>query len=210
MIVWRGCAKVPLIPARFASRWHCDLPHSPSWSSSFLHCHCRRLAGSSHSHSHAAIPHKEGATVFYRWPAIRHCRLLSRWKLYQIALMTLFLPPATLSYQQGSLPGSTLLAAYVATGGTLAILLSLSHVFTRVVGEMAYLPEDHQVRLSTLTFLGGRRDVVVTPEEILTQGGGGVVQRLELVGSKKVYLYSLHYGHVINTGLMEDLLTVTR
>ena len=197
-----GCKKVmPLLPARFATR--SDLPYycqGVQIATAFL----QRFGVSNNASN------KE-AKVFYKWPAIKHCRLLSRWKLYQVALMALFLPPATLSYQHGSLAASTLLSAYIAAGGTLAILLSLSHLFTRVVGEMAYLPARHQVRVSTLTFLGGRADLLVAPEEILSQGDGGrLLQRLELAGSKKVYLYSLQYGHVLDTHLMNDLLMLNR
>lgn len=149
------------------------------------------------------------AIVFYRWPTIKHFRLLSRFKLYQVSLMALFLPPATLSYQQGALSGGTLLAAWTAAGGTLAVLLSLSHLFTRVVGEMAYLPASGSVRLSTLTFMGGRRDLVVPPEHLLPQEGGGrLLQRLELVGSQQLLLYSLRYGCVLDHKLMTQFLLV--
>lgn len=161
-------------------------------------------------HRYQTAPAAGGeAVVFYRWPTIKHFRLLSRFKLYQVSLMALFLPPATLSYQQGALSGATLLAAWTAAGGTLAVLLSLSHLFTRVVGEMAYLPASGSVRLSTLTFMGGRRDLVVPPEHLLPQeGGGGALQRLEVAGSEQLLFYSLRYGHILDQKLMAQFLLV--
>lgn len=148
---------------------------------------------------------KQDAIMFYRWPTIKHFRLLSRGKLYQVVLMAFFLPPATISYQQGTLPGSTLTAAYVAAGGTFTVLLSLSHLFTRVIGEMAYLPDTHQVCMSTLTFLGDRRDILVDPTHILPLGGRGLMQRLEIVGHG-IFVYSVRYGQVLNAELMARLI----
>jgi hypothetical protein len=123
--------------------------------------------------------------------------------------MFLFLPPATLAYKQGSLAGSTLTAAYIGAGGTLAVLLSMSQLFTKVIGEMAYLPATDQVRVSTLTFFGGRRDILVPPCHILPQGGGGLVQRLEIVGHSGVFRYSLRYGRVIDADITARMLLNT-
>ena len=120
--------------------------------------------------------------------------------------MSLLLPPATISYQHGSLAGSSLLAAYIAAGGTLTVLLSLSHLFTRIVGEMAYLPASNRVRVSTLTFLGARRDIEVDPQHVLPLGGRALVQRLEIVGQGGVFMYSVRYGRVLDEQLMARLL----
>lgn len=120
--------------------------------------------------------------------------------------MTLFLPPATISYQHGTLPGSTLTAAYVAASGTLTVLLSLSYIFTRVIGQMAYFPDTHQVGVSTLTFLGDRRNILVDPRDILPLGGRGLVQRLEIVGHNRTFVYSTRYGQVLNAELMAQLI----
>ena len=153
-------------------------------------------------------PSRDEATVFYRWPTIRHFRLLSRSKLYQLVLMGLLLPPATVSYTQGGLPGSTLSTAYVAAGGTLSLLLSLSHLFTRVIGEMAYLPSSGQVRLSTLTFLGDRRDILVSPHHLLPLQDRGILQGVEVVGHSRIFRYSTRYGQVIDRELMDRLLSL--
>ena len=123
--------------------------------------------------------------------------------------MLLFLPPATLAYQQGSLSSATLNAAYIGAGGTLAVLLSMSHLFTRVIGEMAYLPATDQVRVSTLTFFGARKDILVSSHHILPQGGQGLVQRLEIVGHSGVFRYSLRYGQVINADITAHILLNT-
>ena len=160
----------------------------------------------------AAEPGRE-AVVFYRWPAIKHLRLLSRFKLYQATLMAAFLPPATFSYQHGALGGGALISAWGATGGTLALLLSLSLLSTRVVGEMAYLPAAGHVRVSSLTFMGDRRDLVVPQEHLLPQeggrgGGGKALQWLELVGHERLFLYSLRYGVVVEQELATRFLLV--
>ena len=152
----------------------------------------------------------EEVKVFYRWPAIRHFRLLSRAKLYQLVLMTLLLAPATVSHHHGGVAGSTLTAAYVAAGGTLTLLLSLSHLFTRVIGEMAYLPASNRVRLSTLTFAGDRRDIVTEPQHILPLGDQhSLLQGLEVIGHPGVFRYSVRYGQIIDSELMAHMLSNT-
>lgn len=169
-----------------------------------------RLTAITHLHSKHTAPQQDATVhVFYRWPTIRHLRLLSRCKLYQVVLMLLFLPPATLAYKQGSLAGSTLTAAYIGAGGTLAVLVSMSHLFTKVIGEMAYLPATDQVCVSTLTFFGGRRDILVSPHHILPQGGRGLVQKLEIVGHGGVFRYSLRYGQVIDADITAHILLNT-
>lgn len=168
---------------------------------------CRPVAG-----LHAAMtskPHpqtEEEVKVFYRWPTIRHFRLLSRSKLYQVVLMSLLLPPATAAYHHGSLAGHTLAAAYSAAGGTLIFLLSLSHLATKVIGQMAYLPATHQVRISTLTFLGDRRDIVVDPQHILPGEDRGPLQGLEIVGRAGILRYSVRYGQITDADIMEHIL----
>lgn len=188
------------MPVRQLSKWCYQLSSSPQL---FL-----RAASKSPQYlpSQHALPTKQDTIVFYQWPTIRHFRLLSRGKLYQVVLMALFLPPATISYQQGTLPGSTLTAAYVAAGGTLTVLLSLSYIFTRVIGQMAYYPDTHQVGVSTLTFLGDRRNILVDPRHILPLGGRGLLQRLEIVGHRGTFVYSIRYGRVLNAELMAQLI----
>ena len=150
------------------------------------------------------------AKIFYRWPTIKHFRLLSRCKLYQLVLMGLLLPPATVSYSHGGLSGSTLTTAYVAAGGTLSLLVSLSHIFTRVIGEMAYLPSTGEVRLSTLTFFGDRRDILVPPHLLLPLEDKGALRGLEVIGQSGVFRYSVRYGQIIDSELMNHLLSLNR
>ena len=159
-------------------------------------------------HNNASSSSRDEATVFYRWSTIRHFRLLSRSKLYQLVLMSLLLPPATVSYTQGALSGSTLTTAYIAAGGTLTLLLSLSHLFTTVIGEMAYLPSTGQVRLSTLTFLGDRRDILVSPHLLIPLENKGILQGLEVIGHSGVLRYSTRYGQVVDGKLMHRLLSL--
>ena len=194
-------------PSMFLKGVSC-VPASHQWTLSIS----RLAAATLHTSCHQSL-HKQTlqdkVTVFYRWPTIRHFRFLSRCKLYQVALMGLLLPPATVSYHHGSLTGHTLTAAYVAAGGTLTLLISLSHLFTRVIGEMAYLPATDQVRVSTLTFLGGRRDIVVDPQYILPHGHGderGLIQSLMIVGHRGTFRYSVHYGQVIDVNIMSQVL----
>ena len=67
---------------------------------------------------------------------------------------------------------------------------------------MAYLPATNQVRISTLTFLGDRRDIVADLHHILPAGDKGLIQGLEVVGHSGTFRYSARYGQIIDSDLM--------
>ena len=149
--------------------------------------------------------------VLYRWPTMRHFRFISRLKVYQVSAMLLLLPPMTYLYLHGDITSKTMIYASVAAVGTTGVLFTLSYYFRRVVGEMAYVRPSNQLRLSTLTFIGGRRDLHFNVEDIIPFADsqlrmGGAVQRLEFKGHPEVYLYSLKYGRVLDFELLQKYL----
>lgn len=149
---------------------------------------------------------RDDVIVFYKWPTIKYLRIISRTKLYQLVVMSLLLPPTTFSYHHGNISSLTLITAYLAAGGTLSILITLSHMFTKVIGEMAYLPTTNQVRMSTLTFLGSRRNIVVAPQQIIPYEDKGHIQQLEVIGQPGTLRYSVRYGQVIDCDMMVKIL----
>lgn len=154
----------------------------------------------------SSISTDDDVTVFYRWPTMKHFRLISRMKMYQLGLMGVLLPPATVSYINGDLSGTGLTLAYVAAGGTLSILLSLSHLSTSIIGEMAYLPVTGHLKLSTLTFLGYRKDILILPSQIIRNTHSGFFSELEVKGHPRTFRYSIRYGKILDRELLAHLI----
>ena len=149
--------------------------------------------------------------VLYRWPTMRHFSFISRLKVYQVTIMLLLLPPMGYMYLHGDITTKTMSYATVATLGTTGVLFILSHYFRRVVGEMTFVQSSNQLRLSTLTFAGRRRNLKFDVEDIIPfldsqLRMGGAIQRLELRNHSEVFLYSLKYGHILDFALLQKLL----
>ena len=149
----------------------------------------------------------EPVIVFYRWPTMRHFRFISRLKLYQVSGMLLLLVPMTLWHHVGTVDLSTLTFAWAAAAGTTGVFAVLSKVFTRCVGELALVTHSGDIRVSTLTFMGRRKDVVIPANSIIPYNDtanrlSSPLQRLELTNSSQAYWYSIRYGQVLNTDVM--------
>ena len=142
---------------------------------------------------------------------MRHLRFISRFKVYQVSVMSLLLPPVTHWYTTGVIGGVTLAGAWIAGLGTTAVFSVLSHYFRQFVGEMAYIPTDNSLRVSTLTFMGNRRNLVFPLEDVVPVSDsesrpGGVFWRLEV--ADYVFLYSPRYGNILDAQLMRKVLAI--
>ena len=144
---------------------------------------------------------------------MRHLRFISRLKIYQVTCVLLLLPPLTHWYSTGLVSGHTVVCAWGAAVGTTAVLGLLSHYFRRFVGEMAVQPATSTLQVSTLTFLGGRRDLVfpldhVVPFSDSQSKSGGHFQTLEVSGQRETFLYSLRHGRILDRKLMYTVLAI--
>ncbi len=148
--------------------------------------------------------------VFYRWPTMRHFRLISRIKLYQTSTMLLLLPPIAWWYSTDVITGHTLCYATLAATATTGVLSVLSYYFTKVAGEMTLVGGD-VLRLSTLTFMGGRQEYQYPVSSIVPFADtnvDGAIQRLEVNGENTYFLYSIRYGQILNHNIFEKLLGI--
>ncbi len=149
--------------------------------------------------------------VIYRWPTMRHFRFISRFKLYQVSTMFILVPPLCWWYSTGVIAGSTLTYATLSSVGTAGVLGVLSYYFTRVAGEMVVIGD--KLRVSTLTFMGGRRDLEYPISSVVPfadSNVGGAIQRLEVIGERTHFMYSLRYGHIVNKNMFESVLVITK
>ena len=158
-------------------------------------------------------PPSPESVVLYRWPTMKHFRFISRFKVYQVSIMTLLLPPIGYMYLHGDITAKMMGYASFAAVGMTAVLLVLSHYFRRVVGEIVYIKscDQEQLTVSTLTFAGGRRNLKFNVEDIIPFSDsqlrmGGAIQRLEFTNHPEVFLYSLKYGRVLDFDLLQKCL----
>ena len=152
--------------------------------------------------------------VLYRWPTMRHFRFISRLKIYQLTFMLALLPPMSHWYYTEQLTAKSFGYGCLASLGTIAVLAIISHYFGRVVGELQYVNLDKSVRISTLTFWGGRRELEFPVDSVIEfvvsqTRMGGAVQRLQFKGQGDVFLWSFRYGHVLNLDLLCKVLKIS-
>lgn len=135
---------------------------------------------------------------------MRQFRFISRFKVYQVSTVLLLLPPITYWYTQGQVGGGALVGAWLAGLGTTAVFCVLSSYLRRFVGEMAYTLSSQTLRVSTLTFMGGRRDLLFPVERVVPFGDAQsavetrAFQRLEVEAHPEVLYYSLKYGLILD------------
>lgn len=157
-------------------------------------------------------PTKQGV-VLYKWPTMKHFRFISKFKIYQVSLMLLLFPPAAYWYSLEKLSGQALGFGGVALLGTTAALAVISHYFSRIAGELSYDPLSETLRISTLTFMGNRRETVFLVDDVVSfvesqTRMGGAIQRLEVKGQQGVFLWSLRYGRVLDLNLLCKVLKI--
>lgn len=129
--------------------------------------------------------------------------------------MGLLLGPMGHWYHTGMVGGNTLVYGCGGMLGATGVLVLLSYYFQRFVGQLTYLPEQHALKVSTLTFMGRRRDRVFPVESIAPfadsqSRAGGVLQVLEVAGGEEAFLYSLHYGTILDKELLNTILLISR
>ena len=183
-------------------------------------CHWRVLLKNrafSRHHDLLSSPHRDQKadqfTVLYSWPTMRHFRFVSRFKTYQVSTMLLLLGPLSYWYKEGIVTYPQLLYGCTAAIGTTIVLLVLSYGFSKVVGELAFSHSTSTVRISTLTFLGYRRQTCIPLDHIVPytdcqRKGLSIVQRLETMNPRCVYYYSLRYGQVRDYELLRTVLVM--
>ena len=189
----------------------CHRLQSPTWkhNSSNLKIDCKTYPSPRYS-----SPQQEtDIKVLYRWPTMKHFRFISRFKIYQVSAMLLLLPPMARMYLKGDIAGDSMTYASIAALGTTTILFILSHYFRRLIGEIAHVSSTGHLKLSTLTFFGGRRDVYFKVADVVPFADsqlrvGGAIQRLEVKNHPEVFLYSLKFGRVMDSELLQKYLQI--
>jgi len=161
-------------------------------------------ASSSKLHANAQF------TVFYRFPYITAARFISRLKLYQTAVVVLAVPPTVYYYNIGDIGLEPCVGIIAASTVALTMLYIFTNFFQRVVGLVALSSDEKLVRLSHLTFFGGRNDLVVPVDDIVplsdtSEISNDVFVKVHRYSTTDTLYMSLLYGRIENVETFQKI-----
>lgn len=162
------------------------------------------------SSKHTAVPDSAHAgsadlqfTVFYRFPYIVPARFLQRLKLYQTGVVVAAVPPSIYYYKIGEIGLEPCVGIVAVSTLALTMLYIVANFFQRVVGLVALSRDQKLVRLSHLTFFGGRNDVIVPIDDIMPftdsdEWSGDVFVKVRRYSTSDTLYMTLLYGRIEN------------
>ena len=141
--------------------------------------------------------------VLYRFRWIKQLRFISRAKIVHVAVLVSLIWPMSYWYSSGLVSLPTLSCAIAGAVGTTVGLVAISYFFRRVVGELSIDEVTQNVTISSLTFWGNRRNRTFPHTSLVPLSDTGIdmkntFHRLELYGSKDVYLLNLRHCKIFD------------
>ncbi|XP_012564292.1 transmembrane protein 186 [Hydra vulgaris] len=146
--------------------------------------------------------------VLYTFPHIKILGIISRFKMYQLAIMAAVGYPLYTMHLEGHISDVTLVYAGISSLGTVLLFIIYSYFATKVVGQLAVNQHDNIIRISHLSFYGRRIEEYVEIEKVIPKSDftenndfENVFQKLHIdKGNKKTYkyVYSLRYGNLFD------------
>lgn len=166
--------------------------------------HPRRLGVSSQTqHNQEQQPSSDHFQLIYRFPGIRHCRVVSRLKLLQTALTVVVLPPMWFLCWQDQVTQTLCLYSTGIACFAAIMLYGMSFYLRRIIGMM-YLNKDRTLlKVAHLTFWGQRKDIYCPVESVMTLSDVGD-NKNELLclfrrhGQDEFFYFTLRFGDVVD------------
>ena len=154
--------------------------------------------------------------VIYKLPLMKYVRLVSRFKMYQLALMCGLCIPLYKQYVKELVPKKTLLLAFAGCVGTSIVLVIFSYFSTRFLGQLSVSPCKSKIRISRLNFYGSRKEDIylankVVPWTDVSNDLSKRIQRLYVIDDddkERAYLYTLKHSNVKDRELFCDILGI--
>ncbi|XP_032834232.2 transmembrane protein 186 isoform X1 [Petromyzon marinus] len=139
----------------------------------------------------------------YRFPAIRAMRFISRLKNVQTIFMVVALPPIYYLHTQGLVDEHSLWLTSGVAALACCSLYGISHYLRRWVGLIALSADGDTLRVSHLSFWGGRRDRLVPVADVVPLSEGrdrphDPLLALRFYSHRDVLYFSLRYGRVLD------------
>ncbi|NXJ09301.1 TM186 protein, partial [Odontophorus gujanensis] len=152
----------------------------------------------------------ERFAVVYRFPGIRHCRVLSRLKLLQTATTLLLLPPACYLHLQQQLSQAALLYTAGVALFAGAMLYGMSYFFRRIIGVIYLSESGRTVRVAHLTFWGRRNDIYCPLETVMTldevgDAKGELLLQFKRNNSAEILYFTIKYGQIVDRQKFEQI-----
>lgn len=105
--------------------------------------------------------------LIYKFPFIVQARAVCRLKIYQTAICGLAVPCVGSLAYNGVLSTEAFAATAVIGGFAFAMLYVMGEIFRRTVGHIYYSAEKDTVKVSHLTFWGGRKDILIPLSDLV-------------------------------------------
>lgn len=156
---------------------------------------------------------QDSKQVIYRYKWIKQLRFISRVKILHVFIVGGLTGPMSYWFNQGIISGSVLVTSVFAATATTGGLFALSYFFRRVIGELSFDPLKEEFTISSLTFWGNRRNLVVPISNLIPLSDRGfdpenLFHRVELYGNEFVYLLNLRHGKVYDSKRLMELLGI--
>ena len=154
--------------------------------------------------------------VIYKLPLMKYVRLVSRFKIYQIALMCGLCIPLCKQYGKELVPKKTLLLAFAGCVGTSIVFVIFSYFSTRLLGQLSVSPCKSKIRISRLNFYGSRKEDIYQASKVVpwTDSSNDLSKRIQTLyviddkDKEKAYLYTLKHSNVKDRELLCDILGI--
>nr|XP_054754549.1 transmembrane protein 186-like [Lytechinus pictus] len=148
--------------------------------------------------------------AFYRLPSIVQLKILSRIKIVQTGLTLALIPPIYYYHDAGMLMTWQLQFSVGIATFALFMLYAMSFFLRRMIGAMYLHREGDIIKVSHLTFWGGRRDTVFPVMDVIPLSEGSnraddVLLKLERYSTKDILYFTLPIGRVINAEAFESV-----
>lgn len=142
--------------------------------------------------------------IIYKFPYIALTRGFCRLKIYQTGLTCLAVPFVGYCTHVGTLTSQALISTLTISGLAFLMLCVMGEIFRKIVGHIYINSERDLVKISHLTFWGGRRDIVIPTEDLVpltdtTENPRDIYIRLFRYSKPKHSLYMcLRFGGIID------------
>ena len=142
-------------------------------------------------------------TKFFYFPHIRWVRAVARLKIYQTAATMLMLPPMCYSYTVGAVDLPSLQAAFGVATFAGIMLYGITGYTRNFIGMLSLNEAEDVVRISHLTFWGGRNDIYAPVEDVipladLSENPRDIYLKCRRYSTKDVLYFTLRAGGIQN------------
>ncbi|XP_041362920.1 uncharacterized protein LOC121378701 [Gigantopelta aegis] len=146
----------------------------------------------------------------YIFKYIVHTRVLSRLKIYQTMATVMALPPTAVLHSLGKLSTVDMYAMFGISSVACVMLYVMSWYFRRIVGMISICKENKMVRLSHLTFWGKRKDLYISPEDIIplldmSESSKKVYVLVKTYSSDETFILFLRFHRIFDRDQLEGI-----